>query len=199
MGISRGYVSEPMLTHWHPSLPDHKVNILIDNERRARLADFGLLTIISDDPTIRSAVVGATTAHWMSPELLVPERFGLKESHPTKASDCYALGMVIYEVLSGQAPFAQYSFLEVVQRVVDGERPKRPLGAREAWSTDSIWGTLELCWKPQPCDRIGAKAVLWGLEGNLPLLGPSSDVGGDLVTDVDAASRDSQYVLSVQA
>jgi len=37
----------------------------------------------------------------MSPELLDPERFGMPESEnnrPTKQSDCYALGMVIYEV-----------------------------------------------------------------------------------------------------
>ena len=37
----------------------------------------------------------------MSPELLDPERFGIPESQdnrPTRQSDCYALGMVIYEV-----------------------------------------------------------------------------------------------------
>jgi len=38
----------------------------------------------------------------MSPELLDPERFGLPDSpeanRPTRRSDCYALGMVIYEV-----------------------------------------------------------------------------------------------------
>ena len=37
----------------------------------------------------------------MSPELLDPERFGIPQSEgnrPTKQSDCYALGMVIYEV-----------------------------------------------------------------------------------------------------
>ena len=37
----------------------------------------------------------------MSPELLDPERFGmpeLEDNRPTRQSDCYALGMVIYEV-----------------------------------------------------------------------------------------------------
>lgn len=34
----------------------------------------------------------------MSPELLYPERFGAKDSKPTTHSDCYALGMVVYEV-----------------------------------------------------------------------------------------------------
>ena len=35
---------------------------------------------------------------WMSPELLDPERFEITDCRPTKQSDCYALGMVIYEV-----------------------------------------------------------------------------------------------------
>ena len=38
------------------------------------------------------------TPRWISPELLVPQRFGLDGSRPMKKSDCYALGMVIYEV-----------------------------------------------------------------------------------------------------
>ena len=39
----------------------------------------------------------------MGPELLDPERFRIPESEnnrPTRQSDCYALGMVIYEVSS---------------------------------------------------------------------------------------------------
>jgi serine/threonine protein kinase len=38
------------------------------------------------------------TEQWMSPELLHPERFGFTDTRPTKESDCYAFGMVIYEV-----------------------------------------------------------------------------------------------------
>ena len=38
------------------------------------------------------------TIRWMSPELLYPAMFGFDNSRPTKQSDCYAFGMVIYEV-----------------------------------------------------------------------------------------------------
>ena len=38
------------------------------------------------------------TYRWMSPELFDPARFGLPKVRLTKESDCYALGMVIYEV-----------------------------------------------------------------------------------------------------
>ena len=44
----------------------------------------------------------------MSPELLDPDRFGTGDCRPTKQSDCYALGMVVYEVrtISGFLVFA---------------------------------------------------------------------------------------------
>ena len=89
--------------------------------------------------------MGTTTAQWMSPELLVPDMFGLKESSPTKESDCYALGMVIYEVLSGRTQFSGHSNPVVVLKIVGGERPSRPRGEQGIWFTDSIWGILELC------------------------------------------------------
>ena len=169
---------------------------MIDSVGHARLANFGLLTIISDDPTVASATVGAAMAYWMSPELLVPESFDLKESRPTKASDCYALGMMICEVLSGETPFSHHPPVMVVLKVLEGDRPERPQGPQGARFTDSLWGVLELCWKPQPCHRTSAKAVLWGLEGNSPLSDSSPDVGGDVGTDADdqsdAASSDPQ-------
>ena len=44
-----------------------------------------------------SFTAGGTT-RWMSPELLYPEGYGTSDGRPTKQSDCYALGMVVYEV-----------------------------------------------------------------------------------------------------
>jgi len=136
-------------------------------------------------------------AYWTSPELLVPEQFGLKESRPTKASDCYALGMMVYEVLSGQIPFDQHPPVIVVFRILEGERPERPQGAQGAPFTDDIWAILELCWKHEPSDRIGAKAVLWGLEGNSPLSESSFNVGGGVDDQSVVAAGEPRYVLSV--
>jgi len=90
-----------------------QANILINSEGRACIADFGLSTItgvataaganraslVSIDSLM--SFTGGGTRRWMSPELLDPERFGIPESEdnrPTRQSDCYALGMVIYEV-----------------------------------------------------------------------------------------------------
>jgi len=38
------------------------------------------------------------TTRWMSPELLDPDQFKITDCRPTKQSDCYAFGMVVYEV-----------------------------------------------------------------------------------------------------
>ena len=102
----------------------------------------------------------------MSPELLDPDMFGLEESCPTRESDCYALGMVIYEVLSGQMPFAPHPNTVITLKIMRGERPRRPQGEEGTLFTDDIWEVLDLCWKPQPHERISSKAVLQGLSGN---------------------------------
>ena len=138
-----------------------KVNILIDQDEHARLADFGLLRIVSEYtnfPTPTYAPAGGTI-RWMSPELLHPELFGSNDSHPTKASDCYALGMVIFEVLTGQPPFASIRDHIVSRKVTDGERPGRPEGARGIWFTEGLWKMLGLCWMADAQKRPSIEAV----------------------------------------
>jgi len=119
----------------------------------------------------------------MSPELLDPTRFGLKKSRLTKESDCYALGMVVYETLSGQKPFARDPLTVVILKVLDGNRPGRPQGARGVWFTDSIWGVLDLCWKPQPGERPSLDAVLQCLQGASQPSRPPSPMDEDMETN----------------
>ena len=96
----------------------------------------------------------------MSPEILDPRRFGLRDSRPTKQSDCYALGMVILEVLTGVYPFPDYGSFIVTSKIVEGERPGRPEGDEGVWFTDDLWEMLELCWSTQPERRPAIDAVL---------------------------------------
>ncbi|KAF9791125.1 kinase-like domain-containing protein [Thelephora terrestris] len=136
-------------------------NILIDQTRRARLADFGLLTVISDpeNPLPSSSYAPGGTARWMSPECIFPQNFGVKTSRPSKPSDCYSLGMVIYETISGNPPFHEDRDLAVFVKVLAGERPHRELGF-----VNSLWYMLERCWMPQPSDRPSVENVLQCLE-----------------------------------
>lgn len=122
----------------------------------------------------------------MSPELFKPNLFGLRDSRPTKESDYYGLGMMIYEVLSGRTPFSQYSQFVIVVKVLEGERPERPRGAEGTLFTDDIWCMLELCWKAQPRERMSAQAVLQVLEGNSSVLGPPSSLDKYVESDIDS-------------
>jgi hypothetical protein len=131
----------------------------------------------------------------MSPELLDPGSFSLDNSNPTRESDCYALGMVIYEVLSGRAPFAPST--APVLKILRGERPSRPQDARGVWFTDGIWGLLELCWKPQPGDRPSLKTVLQCLQGvTRPYVDGNIEVDADsdARSDVTTASDSSMFL-----
>jgi len=161
-----------------------KANVLIDQDGHARLIDFGL-SMVSDSAYFMNLPThdGGTT-RWMSPEL-----FDWGPSKSTKRSDCYSLGMVIFEVLSGQIPFAQFSGLTAMVRTVYGERPERPKGEEGAWFTDDAWETLEQCWSHQPERRPNVEAVLERLEQvSAAWHPPSPMVDDDVQIDFDERS-----------
>lgn len=73
-------------------------NMLVTNDLRLKITDFGIARALSTiNPTEREEVV------WGSPQYLSPE-----QSHgepPSPASDVYSLGVVMYEMFTGQLPF----------------------------------------------------------------------------------------------
>ena len=161
---------------------------MIDRSGHACLADFdfSLFTSASDQSTDMSSWVGGGTIPWMSPELLHPESFDLgMKARPTKESDVYALGMVVYEVLSGQKPYGQTWPPVIIWKVLEGIRPERPQGEEGELFTDAIWNELERCWKSQTSDRPSAKAVLHCLGGSPSLSRQGSGVDGVVETDTD--------------
>jgi len=125
----------------------------------------------------------------MSPELLAPDQFGFKHGRPTEESDCYALGMVILEVLSGQTPFTPSNEFTVMRKVIEGEHPERPEGAEGARFTDDLWQMLDLCWATQPKSRPSIAAILehLGRVSNAPE-DPSQQVAED--PEMDEGDRD---------
>ena len=152
---------------------------MIDKDGHALLGDFGL-TFDPESLMDLGSPPNVGTTRWMSPELLDPEKFGFSESQPTKQSDCYALGMVILEVLTGSPPFGRDRDFIVMQKVIGGVRPERPEGVL---FTNQLWKTLEQCWLPRPKDRPTARAILdclWQVSGGRqPLSSISEDSDGD--------------------
>ena len=122
----------------------------------------------------------------MSPELFYPDKSGLKGARPTKQSDCYAFGMVIYEVLSGQVPFAPFHYAVIIQKVIEGERPKRPNGPERTQFKGDLWRMLNRCWVAQPQCRPSVTTVLECLKRvSRALKAPSLQSDGGAGTDGD--------------
>ena len=163
----RGAFLSPVVTILHTAYLVLKSNILINSTGQACLPLSSARTVISGQSTVVSSCTQGGSIPWMSPELRVPG------SRPTKGSDCYALGVVVYEVLSGQVPLAPGPNVPppVVGMVLRGERPERPQGGEWRLFTDAIWGVLEYCWKSDPNGQTSAQAVL-------PSLLPSSRTSG---------------------
>jgi beta-lactam-binding protein with PASTA domain/predicted Ser/Thr protein kinase len=92
-------------------------NVLIDNEGRARVADFGIARAgENSDITATGSVMG--TAQYIS-----PEQAQGKETTPR--SDIYSIGVVLYEMLTGRVPFEGESAVAVALKQVS-EAPRRP-------------------------------------------------------------------------
>jgi len=92
-----------------------KANVLIDETGHARLADFSLLAIISDATNLASSSPPARGA-MDEPRASLSGDFGFKDSQRTAYSDSYALGMVLYEVLSVRVPFPRYGSPAVIAK-----------------------------------------------------------------------------------
>ena len=91
-------------------------NVLIDEDGRARVADFGIARGESSDITATGSVMG--TAQYLS-----PEQAQGKETTPR--SDIYSIGVILYEALTGRVPFEGDSAVAVALKQVS-EAPRRP-------------------------------------------------------------------------
>jgi serine/threonine-protein kinase len=90
-------------------------NVLIDAEGRAKLTDFGISRQLEQDGmTATGRVLGTTD--YVAPEQAM--------GHPVdQRSDIYSLGVVLYEMLTGQVPFAADSQVGVAMKHVNEELP----------------------------------------------------------------------------
>ena len=104
-------------------------NVLIDAADQPRITDFGLAKIVAEDSglTQSGAVMG-------SPSYMPPEQAAGRHDQVGPHSDVYALGAILYELLTGQPPFRGATALATLRTVLDTDpapprkiRPDVPL------------------------------------------------------------------------
>ena len=77
-------------------------NVLVTADGTVKLLDFGIARLLAPDP--RDPVATATvTGWWMTPEYASPEQ--VRGEPVTAATDVYALGVLLYELLTGRKPY----------------------------------------------------------------------------------------------
>ncbi len=118
-----------------------------------RISDFGLARFQSDDgEATRSNVVMGT------PSYMAPEQ-ALGRSHDVgPAADTYALGAILYELLTGRPPFTGDSELETLQRV-RREEPVPPMSLRPRTPRDLETICLK-CLDKEPHRRFASAGAL---------------------------------------
>ena len=84
------------------------VETLADGALRAVVIDFGLARFC-DEPSIYDSRVVSGTPDYLAPELI-------RGGPPTVASDVYAAGVVLYELLSGSTPFGGGTAMDILDR-----------------------------------------------------------------------------------
>jgi serine/threonine protein kinase len=113
--------------HAHQQFIVHRdlkpTNILVTRDRQPKLLDFGIAKLLTED--VERAAASTSTGLLLTPDYASPEQ--VTGGPVTAASDIYALGVLLYELLTGEKAqrFQSLSPLEIA-RVVCDTQPIRP-------------------------------------------------------------------------
>jgi eukaryotic-like serine/threonine-protein kinase len=103
----------------HRDIKPH--NVILDEEGRAKVTDFGIARAGASDMTLTGSIMG--TAQYLSPEQA--------QGHAVSAaSDIYAVGIVLYELLTGAVPFDGETAVTIALKQISAVPP--PPSARGA-------------------------------------------------------------------
>jgi serine/threonine protein kinase len=95
-------------------------NILLDQKGEPHLTDFGLARLLETESTVTRTLEVLGTPSYMAPEQALGENAAV-----SSATDVYGLGAVLYQLLTGQPPFAGGTTYETIKLLLDTE-PRQP-------------------------------------------------------------------------
>src|SRR6266481_305135 len=95
-------------------------NILLDKDGEPHLTDFGLARLVESESSVTHTLDVLGTPSYMAPEQAVGNNAAI-----SSVTDVYGLGAVLYQLLTGQPPFAGGATYETIKLLLDTE-PKKP-------------------------------------------------------------------------
>src|SRR5437899_7460806 len=95
-------------------------NILLDAKGEPHLTDFGLARLVESESTVTRTMEVLGTPSYMAPEQAVGNNAAI-----SSVTDVYGLGAVLYQLLTGQPPFAGGTTYETIKLLLDTE-PRQP-------------------------------------------------------------------------
>ncbi|PYJ19115.1 MAG: hypothetical protein DME99_13490, partial [Verrucomicrobia bacterium] len=95
-------------------------NILLDAKGEPHLTDFGLARLVETESSVTHTLDVIGTPSYMAPEQAVGNNAAV-----SSVTDVYGLGAVLYQLLTGQPPFAGGATYETIKLLLDTE-PRQP-------------------------------------------------------------------------
>ena len=95
-------------------------NILLDQKGEPHLTDFGLARLVETESTVTRTLEVLGTPSYMAPEQAVGNNAAIGS-----VTDVYGLGAVLYQLLTGQPPFAGGTTYETIKLLLD-TKPRQP-------------------------------------------------------------------------
>ncbi|MDR0361497.1 MAG: protein kinase [Planctomycetota bacterium] len=97
-------------------------NIIVDRDGRPMITDFGLAIDLSGESERLQRMTTAGSIMGTIP-YIPPEQAAGRVNEINERSDVYAMGAVLYEMLTGRAPFTGFTQFELLRRVINQEPP----------------------------------------------------------------------------